>query len=84
MSSIIDSNMNTTSSTDGKYHKYHIVLIYLVHENGYCGGDYHEPSSALMGTIGGELRENMLDEAYESLEECMEDKDYIPFDIQNS
>jgi hypothetical protein len=80
MSSIIDSDINTALLTDGKYH---IILIYLVHDDGYYGGGYYEPSSNSMGAIGGESRDKMVEDAYESLEESMEDEDYIPFDIKN-
>ncbi|CAF3401968.1 unnamed protein product [Rotaria sp. Silwood1] len=80
MSSILCSNINTASSKDRKYH---IILIYLVHDDWYYGGGYYESFSKLMGAVGGETQQKMLDDVYESLEESMEDKDCIPFDMKN-
>jgi hypothetical protein len=36
----------------------------------------------LMDAIDGESRDKMVDDAYESLEECMKDEDHIPCDIK--
>lgn len=76
MTLMIDSNINKT--TDGKYH---IVLIYRVHDDGSYGGGYYEPSVDLMGGIGGDSINKMVNEAYESLEQATEVVGDVPFDI---
>ena len=80
MLSTVDCNANTTLSKDDKYH---ILLIYLIEDNGRYGGAYYELFSHLTGGVIGESRETIVDNAYESLEECMADQDPIPFSIKN-
>ena len=80
MSSTVDLNMNTTLSSDGKRH---IIMIYLIDEEGWYGGGYYEPFWSLMGGVKGRSRETIIDNAYESLEEFIEDEDYVPFDRTN-
>jgi len=79
MSSIVDFNINKISSIDDKWH---LVLIYLVHEGDLYQGTYYEPSSYSLGGVSGKSLDEMVDDAYESLEECIEDKINIPFDIK--
>ncbi len=79
MSSTADLNFETIFSKDGKYH---IMLIYLVKDDGYYGGGYYADYFKLMGAVGGESFDKMIDEAYESLEMSIEDEDYLPFDIK--
>ncbi len=79
MSSIVDFNINKTSSADDKWH---LVLIYLVHEDGLYQGSYYEPSSHSLGGVSGKSCDEMVDDAYESLEEFIEDEINIPFDIK--
>jgi hypothetical protein len=81
MSSIFDFNINKISSTDGKWH---FVLIYLVQEDGLYQGSYYEPSSHSLGGVSGKSCDEMVDDAYESLEECIEDEINIPFDIKKN
>jgi hypothetical protein len=63
--------------------KHHITLIYRVHEDGYCGGGYNAEYFNLRASVGGELVDNMIDEAYDILEGHMEDEDYLTFYIKN-
>ena len=81
MSSIVDFNNNKSSLTDGKYH---LLLVYLVHDGGhYYGGGFYEPSLKMTGAFGGDSIKEMVDDAYELLEDGMKDEKNIPFDIKN-
>lgn len=80
MSSVVDYDINQTTSTNAKYH---IMLIYSVDDDGYYEGGFYEPSTHGMGAVGGESLDKMLDEAYEALEESIQDEGHIPFDIKN-
>ena len=73
--------MNTMSLKDDKYH---ILLIYLLHEDGYYDGGYDAKLLNLRGADGGESYEEMVDQVYESLKDCIEGESDIPFDIENT
>ena len=80
MSSTTDLKSDSIWSADGKYH---LVFIYLVHDDGYCGGGYDAEHFKLFAAVGGETIEKMIDEAYDHLEEHLEDEKDLPFDIKN-
>ncbi|CAF1095318.1 unnamed protein product [Adineta ricciae] len=82
VTSIMDDNINTSSVKDKKYH---IILIYLVHEedNNYCGGGYRDVPTKLVGAVGGDTINDMVDEAYESLEENVRTEINVPFNTEN-
>jgi len=63
--------------------KYRIILIYLVEDGGSYGGGYYEPFTDLMGAVGVDSIDVMVNEAYESLKQAMEIMDEVPFDINN-
>ncbi|CAF3607008.1 unnamed protein product [Rotaria sp. Silwood1] len=75
--------INKTLSTDGKYH---LILVYRADDYGegiYYGGGYYEPSMEMTGAVGGKSIKEIIDEAYESLEEAMKSEKNIPYDINN-
>ncbi|CAF4894884.1 unnamed protein product, partial [Rotaria sp. Silwood1] len=80
MPSITNLDINNTSLTKDKYH---ILLIYVLQEDGSCEGGYYEDVLNIMGGVSGNSFQEMCDEAYESLEEAMEGENNIPFNINN-
>ncbi|CAF1307114.1 unnamed protein product [Rotaria sp. Silwood1] len=86
MSSNGNSDMNkilVTKDKDEDDGKYLILLVYLLEENGCCGGGYHEKSLSIHGGVSGQSFNEMLEQAYESLEVAMKEEDRIPFDIND-
>jgi hypothetical protein len=80
MSSTADRNIEKILSADGKYH---IILIYLVHDDGYCGGAYFTEYFKFVAGVGGESVDKMIDQAYKMLKGHMKDEDFNPLDIKN-
>jgi hypothetical protein len=80
MSSTADLNSETIFSADGKYH---LTLVYLVHDDGSCGGGYVAEYFKWGAGVGGESIDKMIDEAYDIFEGYMEDEDQVPFRIKN-
>jgi hypothetical protein len=81
MSSIIDSKINETLLT---VEKHRLILIYLVQDDGSYGGGYYEPCVDLMGAVGGESINEMIEDAYGSLKDAAEViTDPMPFDVNN-
>jgi hypothetical protein len=80
MSSTADLNSETIFSADGKYH---LTLVYLVHDDGSCGGGYVAKYFKWRAAVGGESIDKMIDEAYDIFEGYMEDEDQVPFRIKN-
>ncbi|CAF5047178.1 unnamed protein product, partial [Rotaria sp. Silwood1] len=86
MSSNGNSDINkilVTKDKDEDAGKYHILLVYLLEEDGCCGGRYHEKSLSIHGGVSGQSFNEMLEQAYESLEVAMKDEDRVPFNINN-
>ncbi|CAF1570096.1 unnamed protein product, partial [Rotaria sordida] len=65
MSSSADSDTNVTSTTDEKHH---ILLVYIVKENGEYEGAYVGHNLELIGEAAGSSFQAMIDNAYWSLE----------------
>jgi hypothetical protein len=80
MSSTADRNIEKILSADGKYH---LILIYIVEDNGSYGGGYNAVYFHLSAFVVGESVDKMIDQAYEMLEERMEDEDFNLLDIKN-
>ncbi|UJR30090.1 hypothetical protein I4U23_017631 [Adineta vaga] len=82
MESTVNNNLNTSLSKDNRYR---IIFVFLVHndEDNYCGGMFYDPSSKLMGAAGGDTLDDMINEAYESLEENVKTETFVPFDTEN-
>ncbi len=59
-------------------------MIYLVHEDRYCGGGYDADYFNLGAAVGGESVDKMIDESYDVLKAHMEDEDYRPFILKIS
>ena len=78
-STIPDAADKSSLTTD----KYHMLLIYIIYEDGYYEGAYKDRSFKIIGGVGGQSFQEMYDEAYESLQECAVSEDYLPFDTNN-
>ncbi|UJR29516.1 hypothetical protein I4U23_010733 [Adineta vaga] len=72
--------MKKISSIDDKYH---IILIYLVEDDGSYGDGYYEPIVDLMGGVAGDSIDELVNEAYKLLELATKAIDNMPFDINN-
>ena len=60
--------------------KYHIIFIYYIDENGFHGGGDFADFFKLMRSVQGETRQDMIEQDYESLIECVENEPIISFD----
>ncbi len=80
MSSTTDVKSESILSTDGKYH---LILIYLFDDDGSYGGGYYAKHFKFSGCVQGESVAEMKDQAYDFLEEHLEDEKDLPFDIKN-
>lgn len=63
--------------------KYHITLIYLVHDDQSCGGSYHARFLDLRAGVGGQTIQKMIEQAYDALEADMEGENYMQSDVDN-
>lgn len=72
--------MSSTVSSDGKHH---VLMIYLIDEDGVYGGGYYESFWSMMGGVQGKSREETIECGYESLESFIADESAAPFDRKN-
>jgi hypothetical protein len=80
MPSITDVKPESILSSDGKYH---LILIYLFDDDGIYGVGYYAKHFKFIGGVEGESLAEMKDQAYDFLEEHLEDEKDLPFDIKN-
>ncbi len=80
MSSNGHSDITANSSTENKYH---IILTYLIDEDGNYGGGFHERSLSVTGGGSGKSFADMLKDACASLKAGVEGEHQIPFDVNN-